>query len=151
MRRMIERLFVFAKAQVSSFVGGMVDYSVMIFLTEFFHVYYPYSIAISGIIGAVVNFSLNKTWTFRSKTNPYKFSFIKQLSRFVLVVINSILLKISGTYLITTYMGFDYKISRLITDLIVSIVFNYGLQRNWVFKREHPGIINKKVNVIKSR
>jgi putative flippase GtrA len=148
---MIERFFVFAKAQVSSFVGGMVDYSVMIFFTEIFHVYYPISIAISGVIGAVVNFSLNKTWTFRSKTAPYKFSFIKQLSRFVLVVINSILLKMSGTYLFTTYVGIDYKISRLITDLIVSLVFNYGLQRHWVFKREHAGSINKEINVIKSR
>jgi len=148
---MIERFFVFAKAQVSSFVGGMVDYSVMILCTELFHIYYPFSIAIGGVIGAVVNFSLNKTWTFRSKTVPYKFSFIKQLLRFALVVINSIILKMSGTYLFTTFIGIDYKISRLITDLIVSIVFNYGLQRNWVFKREHPKSLGKEINVIKSR
>lgn len=148
---MIERFFVFAKAQVSSFVGGMVDYAVMILFTELFHVYYPFSIAIGGVVGAIVNFSLNKTWTFRSKTVPYKFTFFKQLLRFALVVINSILLKMSGTYLFTSFIGIDYKISRLITDLIVSMVFNYGLQRNWVFKREHPKNLNKEVNVIKSR
>lgn len=132
---MIERLFIFAKAQVSSFVGGIVDYLLMIFFTEFFHVPYPVSITIGGIVGAIVNFTLNKGWTFRSKKFPYKLSDGDQLIRFVLVVINSILLKVSGTYFFTSYLKIDYKISRIMTDLLVSIIFNYMLQRHWVFRR----------------
>lgn len=132
---MIERLFIFAKAQVSSFVGGIVDYLLMIFFTELFHVPYPVSIAIGGIAGAIVNFILNRGWAFRSKKLPYKHSGEIQLFRFMLVVINSILLKVSGTYYFTTYLKIDYKISRVITDLLVSIIFNYMLQRHWVFKR----------------
>jgi len=49
-------------------------------------------------------------------------------------VINSILLKSSGTYLVTTFLRIDYKISRIIVDLIVSIALNYNLQKYWVFK-----------------
>ncbi|HEY6915306.1 MAG TPA: GtrA family protein [Paludibacter sp.] len=129
------RLIVFAKAQVSAFVGGVTDYAIMVFFTEVFHVHYTVSIVIGGVIGAVVNFSLNNKWTFHSENAPYKNSTRKQLLRFVFVVVNSILLKSSGTYAITTFLGIDYKISRLITDLFVSIGFNYTLQRYWVFKK----------------
>lgn len=134
-RKMLDKLFVFAKAQVSAFVGGIIDYLTMIFFTEIFHVHYTISICIGGVVGAIINFSLNKKWTFHSKDIPYKNSMRKQLIKFILVVINSIFLKSSGTYLITTFLFVDYKISRLITDLIVSIAFNYHLQKYWVFKK----------------
>ncbi|MDR3652466.1 MAG: GtrA family protein [Paludibacter sp.] len=133
--KILEKILIFTKAQISAFVGGSVDYLTMIFFTEVFHVHYTISIAIGGVIGAIVNFSLNKTWTFHSKNIPYKNTMRKQLIKFILVVINSILLKSSGTYLITTFLQLDYKISRLITDLIVSIAFNYNLQKYWVFKK----------------
>ena len=131
----IERLFVFAKAQVSAFIGGITDYAFMIFFTEVFHVHYTISIAIGGIIGAVINFSLNRYWTFPTKELRYKNSIKKQLLKFVLVVLNSILLKSTGTYVITTFLNIDYKISRVVVDLFVSIGLNYNLQRNWVFKK----------------
>ena len=133
---MIERLFIFAKAQVSSLVGGLVDYAAMIVFTECFHVHYTISIALSGIVGAIVNFSINKNWTFRSKNAPYQHSGRRQFFRFALAVANSIALKASGTWLFTTFLKIDYKISRVITDLIVSLVINYTIQRHWVFKRK---------------
>jgi len=139
-RLLTNRIFidsiVFAKAQFSAFVGGMADYMIMIFFSEIFHVHYTISIIIGGIIGAVINFSVNNKWTFRNKSISYKNSLKKQLLKFAIVVFNSILLKSSGTYLITTYLGFDYKVSRIFIDLFVSIIFNYNLQRFWVFKQK---------------
>jgi len=129
------QLIVFGKAQMSAFIGGMTDYAIMVFFTEAFQVHYTVSIVIGGVIGAVVNFSLNHKWTFRSGNEAYKNSMRKQLLKFVLVVINSIFLKSTGTYAITNFLGIDYKISRIITDLFVSIGFNYTLQRYWVFKK----------------
>jgi len=131
---LVQRIFVFAKAQVSAFIGGITDYAIMVFITEVFHVHYTISIAIGGILGAVVNFSLNRYWTFPTKELRYKNSINKQLFKFVLVVLNSILLKSSGTYFITTFLKIDYKISRIIVDLFVSIAVNYNLQKLWVFK-----------------
>ena len=135
LKRLFENLIVFAKAQLSAFIGGITDYFFMIFFTEVFHLHYTISIAIGGVIGAMVNFSLNKAWTFRSSTNKYKNSMLQQLLKFILVVFNSIVLKSSGTYLITTYFNLDYKISRIIIDLFVSLAFNYTLQKFWVFKK----------------
>lgn len=129
------KIIVFAKAQISAFIGGMTDYAIMIFFTEVFHLHYTISIVIGGVIGAIVNFSLNKTWTFYSNDKLYKNTMRKQLLKFIFVVLNSILLKSSGTYAITTFLRIDYKISRLITDLFVSLGFNYTLQRFWVFKK----------------
>lgn len=134
-RKLLEELHVFIKAQTSAFLGGAVDYLMMIFFTEVFNLHYTISILIGGVIGAIVNFSINKKWTFYSKRGFYKNSSLKQLLKFVFVVLNSILLKSSGTYFITTFLGLDYKISRIVTDLFVSIAFNYPLQKYWIFKK----------------
>jgi len=132
---MLNKIIIFGKAQVSAMMGGVVDYLIMIFFTEVFHVHYTISIAIGGIIGAVVNFTLNKTWSFRSRNLKYKSSTKVQMFKFILVVLNSIVMKSSGTYFITTFLHLDYKISRIMVDLFVSIVFNYSLQKYWVFKK----------------
>lgn len=132
---MFAKLLIFLKAQISALIGGAVDYLIMVFLTEVFHVHYTISIAIGGVIGAVINFALNKTWSFRSNNQPYKNSGRIQLFKFTLVAINSIFLKSLGTYLVTTFLKIDYKLSRIIIDLIVSILFNYTLQKQWVFKK----------------
>jgi putative flippase GtrA len=56
------------------------------------------------------------------------------LWRFLFVVVSSIGLKMFGTFLLTNYAHIDYRISRIITDMIVSIFYNYMLQRYWVFR-----------------
>lgn len=37
--------------------------------------------------------------------------------------------------MMTTLLSLDYKISRIIVDLIVSLGFNYTLQKLWVFRK----------------
>lgn len=128
-------VWVFLKAQLSAFAGGLIDYGVMILCTELLHIHYTISIAIGGIIGAVFNFSVNRYWTFNS--NKASNSPVGgQLVRFVFVVTGSILLKSSGTFLFTNWLRIDYKISRIIVDIIVSLGFNYTLQTYWVFKKK---------------
>ena len=133
---MFKPLIVFSKAQLSAFIGGLCDYGIMIFFTEIVGICYPFSIAIACILGAVVNFSLNRAWSFYSQGRFYKFSGAQQLLRFASVLTSSMLLKISGTYLLTSFAGIDYKISRIITDIVVSLGFNYVLQHFWVFTKE---------------
>lgn len=126
---------VFAKAQVAAFVGGLTDYVVMIALTELAHIHYTRSILISGLIGAVVNFSLNRRWAFQTE-QLYSSSKKQQLLKFLFVVLGSISLKSIGTYLVTTSMVINYKFSRLITDAVVSYGFNFPLMKYWVFRKD---------------
>ncbi|WP_036602163.1 GtrA family protein [Olivibacter sitiensis] len=122
-------ILVFFKAQFSAFAGGIVDYAIMIFCTEVLSIHYTISIAISGVIGAVVNFSINRFWTFKKGNLPVG----GQLVKFCLVVLGSIALKSSFTYLLTENLHLDYKISRILIDIAVSLGFNYTLQKYWVF------------------
>jgi putative flippase GtrA len=125
--------YTFAKAQVSAFVGGVSDYLIMIALTEYAGIHYTVSIVISGILGAIINFSINRYWSF-SDQGSKQAALGSQLTKFVFVVAGSIFLKSAGTFLITSGLNLDYKISRLIVELIVSYGFNYVLLKYWVFK-----------------
>lgn len=123
--------FTFLKAQLSAFLGGVTDYTIMIFCTEVLGIHYTRSILVSGILGAVVNFSINRFWTFKANTTPVG----GQLIKFCLVVLGSVSLKSLGTYLVTENLSIDYRISRLMVDLLVSLGFNYTLQKYWVFRQ----------------
>jgi putative flippase GtrA len=112
----------------------MLDYGTMILCTELLHIHYTISIAIGGIIGAVANFSINRYWTFnagQAQRSPVG----DQLAKFIFVVAGSIALKSSGTWLFTNWLHLDYKITRIMVDIIVSLSFNYVLQKYWVFKK----------------
>jgi putative flippase GtrA len=128
---LIQSVFIFLKAQISAFIGGLVDYFSMIFFTEVVGIFYTNSIVISGLIGAVVNFSINRNWTFQTKNSNLKW----QLTKFSVVVLGSIFFKSTGTYLLTNYLEIDYKITRILVDAIVSFGYNYPVQRFWVFKK----------------
>jgi putative flippase GtrA len=121
---------IFAKAQFSAFFGGMVDLFTMFLLTEFYSVHYIHSLVVGGIVGALVNYSINRYWTFEASGR----SVGEQLSKFVCVVIGSITLKSIGTYFFTEVILWDYKISRIVTDAFVAFGFNYVLQKYWVFR-----------------
>lgn len=122
----------FTRAQLSAFIGSLFDYTVMIACTEWLHIHYTISIGISGIVGALVNFNINRFWTFGTS----HIALSKQLFKFYLVVLGSIALKSSGTYFFTETFHTDYKVSRLVVDLFVSIGWNFMLQKYWVFRTE---------------
>lgn len=130
------KVYSFAKAQLSAFTGGLVDYAAMLICTELFKIHYTLSIAIGGILGAVINFTLNRFWTFTPTSGAFQIPLRRQLLRFIPVVFGSILLKSSGTFLVTSFTKVDYKISRLIVEILVSLGFNYLLQKRWVFKQK---------------
>jgi putative flippase GtrA len=136
-------IFTFLKAQVAAFLGGVTDYGVMILLTEVCQLHFTFSILISGTIGAIINFSINRFWVFKNHSG-YSRRINNQLFKFALVVLGSITLKSSGTLLFQQLFQIDYKIGRIITDLFVSYGFNYPLIKYWVFK------VNEKQSIIES-
>ncbi|MGV3706148.1 MAG: GtrA family protein [Arcticibacter sp.] len=125
-------LLTFLKAQFSAFMGGIIDILTMIFCTEVLGLHYTLSIAVGGVVGAIVNFSINRNWTFKLKGQRYR-TVDAQLIRFFVVVGGSILLKSAGTFGLTESLGMDYRLSRILTDIVVSLGFNYTLQKHWVF------------------
>ena len=128
----------FTQAQISAGAGSVVDYGLMILGVEVFGWELFWALACGGVVGAVVNFSLNRYWTFRDKGVAYDSGLGGQILKFATTVVGSILLKYLGTYALEHYVGIDYKIGKLISDLFVSVLFNYTLQRFWVFRKQKP-------------
>ncbi|GIQ59590.1 hypothetical protein Flavo103_27260 [Flavobacterium collinsii] len=126
-------IFTFLRAQVAAFIGGMTDYGLMILLTEIFKLHFTFSILISGTVGAIINFSINRFWVFKNQSG-YSSRINSQLFKFALVVLGSISLKSFGTLILQKAFQIDYRIGRLITDSFVSYGFNYPLIKYWVFK-----------------
>lgn len=136
-------IFTFLQAQVAAFLGGITDYGLMILLTEVFQLHFAFSILISGTVGAVINFSINRFWVFKNQSG-YSSRINSQLFKFALVVLGSISLKSFGTLIFQKVFQIDYRIGRLITDSFVSYGFNYPLIKYWVFRA------NKKQNIAES-
>lgn len=131
-----EKVIIFLKAQVSAFSGGITDYGTMILLTEFAGIHFTLSILISGTMGGMVNFCLNRYWAF-NVTADYSGSAKEQFIKFFTVVMGSILLKSTGTYFLQRSFHLDYRIGRLLIDSLVSYGFNYPLMKLWVFRTLH--------------
>ncbi|MEH6306498.1 GtrA family protein [Olivibacter sp. CPCC 100613] len=129
-------IYIFIKAQFSAFLGGAVDYGIMVLCTELLYIHYTISIVIGGVIGALINFTLNRNWTFNEREVTGENSEVLiQLLKFSSMVVGSVLLKSWGTFLLTEMGQIDYKVSRIVIDVLVSICFNYTLQRYWIFKK----------------
>ena len=145
MNRFKKSTGIFIKAQASAFIGGIIDYLVMIACTELLLVHFSISIVFGGIIGAVINFSINRHWTYQSNESKVG----SQLLKFILIVAGSIFLKSSGTYLMTSFLLVDYRITRIITDIFVSFGFNFVLQKYWVFRKEEQPVLVQSRKIFK--
>lgn len=121
----------FLKAQLSAFIGGMIDFGIYSFCYKIFLMSAPFSNIVSGSLGAVVNFSINRYWSFNSTGDPLT----SQLGKFILVVLGSIFLKSTGIHFFVDVWGWHFLLSKAIVEIVVSLGFNFTLQKFWVFKK----------------
>ncbi|GHE46085.1 GtrA family protein [Sphingobacterium griseoflavum] len=121
----------FGKAQISAFLGGLSDFAIYTYCLQMLAYSAHGANVISGSLGAIVNFLLNRYWAFDNKTTAIG----KQIWKFVLVVIGSITLKSTGIYLLVDYLFFNPFYSKLIVEILVSLGFNFTLQKYWVFRK----------------
>lgn len=126
-----EFILSFGKAQLSAFLGGLADFAIYTVCLQFFFFSAHGSNIISGSLGAVVNFLVNRYWAFDSKATPVR----DQLWKFVLVVLGSITLKSTGIYFLVDYLFLNPFYSKLIVELLVSLFFNFTMQKYWVFRK----------------
>ena len=122
----------FLKAQLSAFLGGLSDLGIYTLCYTFFSVSAPLSNVISGSLGAVLNFTINRFWSFNDRNTPVS----QQLWKFVVVVCGSIGLKTLGIHLLVDIFEWHFLLSKLMVELVVSLGFNFVLQKFWVFKNQ---------------
>lgn len=138
--------FTFLRAQFSSQISSAFDFVVSILFVNLFGVTYELSTMLGNIFGGLLNCFINYNWTFKAKGQAVRYVLIK----FVLVWFGSIFLNTYGTVLFTEYamqyipveslpdilVRNVFLIPKLIVSIIVGWVWNYNMQRVFVY-RDH--------------
>jgi putative flippase GtrA len=119
----------FFKAQFSSLAATFVDFVTTLFLVEILCLSYVPALVCGGIAGAMTNFMINRYWSFRAADRPLK----KQGYRYSIVWIGSLVLNVTGTFLLTEAFSMRYIVAKLIVAVVVGLTFNYILQKKYVF------------------
>jgi putative flippase GtrA len=113
---------------VAALIATAVDFLMYSGLVATGHVSPPLATALGCVLGAIVNFSINRAWTFESResTGP-------QLVRYAAVSASGAGLNSGGVALLLRLTAWDYRVSWLVTRLAVSWGWNLPLQRFFVF------------------
>jgi len=115
-----------------SFVGGVafvVDFSFLIFLTEFIKIHYLISAAISFILGLLTNYALSINWVFlkRSLDNKKIELLIFSIIGVVGIGFNELII-----WFFTEQIQFHYLISKLISTVGV-FFWNFSARKKILF------------------
>jgi putative flippase GtrA len=110
-------------------ISTAIDYAVMVACVEFAGIGPVPATAIGALGGAITNFTVNRTFTYRAASVAMR----RQVWRFGLVSAASLGLNTLGEYLLHSLAGLHYFPARVITSVIVSNAWNYPMLRFFVF------------------
>ena len=120
----------FSRSQVASAAATALDFGVLVILVEWAGLWYVPATALGAFAGAVLNFTLNRSWSFQATEGRWN----RQAWRYGLVSGGSLLLNSGGVYGFTEWSGVTYLSSKIVTSLLVGVFFNFPLHRYFVFR-----------------
>jgi len=120
----------FLKSILSGGITALVDLSLLYFFRERLYLSYWLSVNISFAISIIVNFSLQKFWTFSNLALNLAHT---QFAKFILVAIGNMAMNSVIMYALSNIFGFWYLGAQVITIGILSIL-NFVLYRQFIFK-----------------
>jgi len=119
--------------QLGSLVSGFVDFATMIALVRMLALSPALATAGGAATGAVTNFLLGQRLVFTGASG----STAGQAARYALVSGTSLLLNTFGEYVLTGGgMRVQYVVARAFVALAVSLLWNFPMQRYFVFRHE---------------
>ncbi|MEP7279682.1 MAG: GtrA family protein [Bacteroidota bacterium] len=123
-------MLTFLKAQTASLVASAADFMITVLLVELAGMQQlPASIE-GTISGGIINFIINRSWTFSGSQKNTQV----QAMRYIMVWSGSLVLNAFGFYLVNHYTGLHYTLSKILISILVGILYNYFLQKRFVFK-----------------
>jgi putative flippase GtrA len=121
----------FTRNALTSCVTTALDFAVLTGLVELAQVNYVIAVFCGSATGAITNFFVNRHWSFRAANARAE----QQLIRFLPVQIASVGLQTAGVWLLTSQAGVRYLWSKAIVAISVYLVWNYPLNRYFVFRK----------------
>ena len=137
----------FCKAQLSAWLASGVDFLVTISLVKLGGLFYLYATFIGSVVGGITNCMVNYGWVFKADG-------IKKVHvalKYLFVWGGSIMLNTWGTFALTEwltdmkwvngllgyYVDNVFILSKIIMAVLVAFVWNYQLQRIFVYRNLH--------------
>jgi putative flippase GtrA len=128
-------MITFTKAQLASIIATGVDFLVTFLLLRWAGL--P-TVAVSGrvtiygvtgtVCGGITHFVVSRHWVFNAREGKWA----GQVNRYVLVWMGNLALNASGLYLLSR-AGCPPMLAKVITATTIAVVYNYTLQKRWVF------------------
>jgi len=122
------------KALIVGVLATCVDTVVMLAFTNYLHWFYLVAKALSFLVGMVVSFYLNKTFTFKNTSDKVHY----QLASFSLIAVSQYLLSL-GLFFVFVDVIFDnttnvYLILSQILVAVIGFVYAFLLNKSLTFK-----------------
>lgn len=155
-------MITFLKANIASLVASLSDFLMTVLLVQWCVTNVVAAAAAGTVTGGIINFLIGRHWVFKSRTpnaerltlnaerltqNPQhgtlhsalsikRLAFsetVRQLWKYALVWTGNLLLNTGGVYVLACQAGLHYTVSKVVTSLLVAFLYNYPLQKNFVF------------------
>lgn len=125
---LVERLIKFGIVGTLSFI---IDFGITFFCKEKLKLNKFIANALGFIVSVIINFSINKIWTFQSTGGDIELQFIKFISitSFALII-NSIII-----YILNVKIRLNFYLSKLIAVFIV-MFYNYSMHALFTFNAD---------------
>lgn len=130
MGRLTKEILTFGKAEISAIVASVIDFSLAFILVQAVGTWYALASFFGALAGGVINCYVNYRWVFdkQEQRKPYL------ILKYFVVWSISILLNTLGTWFFTELSGVNFIIIKDIVAVIVAILWNYQMQRIFVFR-----------------
>lgn len=119
-------------------VGGLafiIDYGILIFLTEVFHINYLISTTISFIVSVIFNYIMSIFWVFDVDENKNRTTVF---SVFIILSVIGLILNDLFMWVFVDGMSIHYLIAKIIATLLV-MIYNFITRKLFLEKRESNG------------
>jgi putative flippase GtrA len=123
---------------ITSLFTTALDFGVLLLLVEVFHVHYVLGTFCGTVAGATSNFLINRVWSFEATNKSSHGGAHWQLVRFLPVQAGSSGLQTLGVWGFTERAHLPYLGSKLVVAVLVYILWNYPMNRWFVFRRSSP-------------
>jgi putative flippase GtrA len=122
--------YTLGRHQIGAIIATGIDFGAMIGLVEVLGLSPVAGTAISAPLGGLANFALGRAWIFRRHTGHWAW----QAARYTLVSGASAVWNTAGEHLVHDRAHVQYVAARIVVSVLVSLLWNFPMQRRWVFR-----------------
>lgn len=126
-------MHIFGRSLLTSLLTTALDFATLLGLTELAGLNYVLSTWVGTVVGSISNFTINRVWAFSARAAPA----VPAFGRFVVVQSGASALHTLGVWALTRFGHLPYPGSKLAVAAAVYLIWNYPLNRWFVFNPRH--------------